>query len=95
MGKAEELAVAVDGLEAGKGKRRRYPTDLRQRLIEFVRKQRAAGAPLKSIAARLGVSPTLLHRWELSRAGEPVAAVVPAESPEDAVARALAATGLP
>ena len=69
MGKAEELAAAVEGLESGKGKRRRYPMDLRQRLIEFVREQRAAGRQLKSIAARVGVSPTLLHRWEMKRAG--------------------------
>ena len=69
MGKAEELAAAVEGLESGKGKRRRYPMDLRQRLVEFVREQRAAGKQLKSIAARVGVSPTLLHRWEMKRAG--------------------------
>jgi transposase-like protein len=69
MGKAEELAAAVEGLESGKGKRRKYPKDLRQRLVEFVREQRAAGKQLKSIAARVGVSPTLLHRWETTRAG--------------------------
>ena len=67
MGKAEELAAAVEGLEGGKGKRRKYPMDLRQRLVEFVREQRAAGRQLKSIAARVGVSPTLLHRWEMKR----------------------------
>jgi len=69
MGKAEELAAAVEGLEGGKGKRRKYPMELRQRLVEFVREQRATGKQLKSIAARLGVSPTLLHRWEMKRAG--------------------------
>ena len=69
MGKAEELAAAVEGLEGGKGKRRKYPMELRQRLVEFVREQRAAGKQLKSIAARVGVSPTLLHRWEAKRAG--------------------------
>ena len=69
MGKAEELAAEVEGLEGGKGKRRKYPMDLRQRLVEFVREQRAAGKQLKSIAARVGVSPTLLHRWEMKRAG--------------------------
>jgi|SRR5688572_17323654 len=69
MGKAEELAAAVEGLEGGKGKRRKYPMELRQRLVEFVREQRAAGKQLKSIAARVGVSPTLLHRWEMKRAG--------------------------
>ena len=69
MGKAEELAAAVDALEAGRGKRRKYPMDLRRRLVDFVREQRAAGNQLKSIAARVGVSPTLLHRWDVSRAG--------------------------
>jgi transposase-like protein len=59
MGKAEELAAAVDVLEAGKGKRRKYPMDLRLRLVAFLREQRAAGNQLKSIAARVGVSPTL------------------------------------
>lgn len=69
MGKAEELAAAVEGLEGGKGKRRKYPLELRHRLVEFVRQQRAAGKQLKSIAARVGVSPTLLHRWEAKRGG--------------------------
>jgi hypothetical protein len=69
MGKAEELVAAVEGLESGKGKRRKYPLELRQRLVDFVREQRAAGEQLKSIAARVGVSPTLLHRWETKRAG--------------------------
>ena len=68
MGKAEELAAAVEGLSSGRGKRRKYPMELRQRLVEFVREQRAAGKQLKSIAARVGVSPTLLHRWEAKRA---------------------------
>ena len=35
------MAAAVEGLEGGKGKRRKYPMDLRQRLVEFVRAQRA------------------------------------------------------
>ena len=69
MGKAEELAAAVEGLQGGKGKRRKYPLELRQRLVDFVREQRAAGKQLKSIAARVGVSPMLLHRWEMKRAG--------------------------
>ena len=69
MGKAEELAAAVEGLEGGKGKRRKYPKELRQRLVEYVREQRAAGMQLMSVAARVGVSPTLLHRWEMKRAG--------------------------
>jgi len=69
MGKAEELAAAVEGLEGGKGKRRKYPMELRQRLVDFVREQRAAGKQLKSVAACVGVSPTLLHRWEMKRAG--------------------------
>jgi transposase-like protein len=67
MGKAEELAAAVEALESGKGKRRKYPKELRQRLVEFVREQRAAGKQLKSIAAGVGVSPTLLHRWGMKR----------------------------
>jgi hypothetical protein len=69
MGKAEELAAAVEGLEGSKGKRRKYPMELRQRLVEFVREQRADGKHLKSIAPRVGVSPTLLHRWEMKRGG--------------------------
>lgn len=69
MGKAEELAAAVEALQSGKGKRRKYPLALRQRLVEYVREQRAAGQQLKSTAARVGVSPTLLHRWEMKRAG--------------------------
>lgn len=69
MGKAEELAAAVEELGSGKGKRRKYPMDLRQRLVEFAREQRAEGKQLKSIAVRVGVSPTLLHRWQKQRAG--------------------------
>lgn len=68
MGKAEELAAEVEGLDGGKGKRRQYPLELRRRLVDFAREQRAAGMQLKSIAALVGVSPTLLHRWEMKRA---------------------------
>jgi 1,6-anhydro-N-acetylmuramate kinase len=67
MGKAEELAAAIQVLERGKRKRRKYPADLRQRCVDYVREQRAAGAQLKSVADRLGVSATLLHRWEMKR----------------------------
>jgi transposase-like protein len=59
MGKAEELAAALEKLEGGRGKRRKYPMELRLRLIDFVREQRAAGIQLKTVAARVGVSPTL------------------------------------
>lgn len=69
MGKAEELAAVVGGLERGKGKRRKYPLELRRRLVDYVREQRAAGIQLKSAAERVGVSPTLLHRWEMKRSG--------------------------
>jgi hypothetical protein len=68
MGKAEELAAAIEAL--GKRKRRQYPAELRQRIIDYVREQRAAGVLLKSIGERVGVSPTLLHRWELRRVGK-------------------------
>jgi hypothetical protein len=67
MGKAEELAAAVEGL--GKRKRRQYPEELRRQIADHVREQRAAGVPLKSIARAIGVGPTLLHRWELDRVG--------------------------
>jgi transposase-like protein len=70
MGKAEELAAAIEGLAGGKRKRRQYPTELRQKIIDYVREQRASGAQLKSIGERIGVSPTLLHRWELRRVGK-------------------------
>lgn len=67
MGKAEELATAVEVLERAKGKRRKYPLELRERLVAFVREQRSAGIQLKSIAERVGVSATLLHRWDVKR----------------------------
>ncbi len=35
MGKAEELATAVEALERAKGKRRKYPMELRERLVAF------------------------------------------------------------
>jgi transposase-like protein len=70
MGKAEELAAAIEGLERSKRKRRKYPAELRQKVIDYVREQRASGVQLKSIGERLGVSPTLLHRWELRRVGK-------------------------
>jgi uncharacterized protein (TIGR00725 family) len=52
---------------------------------------------LSEIALGLKAGKTVvgLDAWELARSGKPVAAVVRATSPEDAVARALAACGLP
>lgn len=67
MGKADELAAEIEGL--GKAKRRRYSEDLRKRIAVHVREQRAAGMQLKRIAEGIGVSPTLLHRWEVARGG--------------------------
>ena len=70
MGKAEELAAAVGGLAQGKRKRRQYPSELRHDISRYVREQRAGGVPLKSIAQRIGVCATLLHRWEVSSASK-------------------------
>jgi hypothetical protein len=70
MGKAEELAAAIEGLERSKRKRRKYPAELRQKVIDYVREQRASGVQLKSIGERLGVSATLLHRWEIKPASK-------------------------
>ena len=67
MGKAEELAAAVEAL--GKRKRRNYPSELRQQIADHVREQRSAGVPLKTISRTLGVGPTLLRRWEVERVG--------------------------
>ena len=63
MGKAEELAAAVEGLESGKGKRRKYPLELRQRLVEFVREQRKLIGDMEQT-----LSQTLceLHRKQLN-----------------------------
>lgn len=52
MGKAEELAAAVEAL--GKRKRRNYPSELRQQIADHVREQRSAGVPLKTICCRAG-----------------------------------------
>ena len=65
MSKAQELAAEVEGLERGKHKRRRYPAALRRRITDHVREQRGAGVPLNEIARAIGISSTLLHRWEL------------------------------
>jgi hypothetical protein len=64
MSKANELAAEVEGLERGKQKRRRYPAELRRRITDHVREQRAAGVQLNEIARGIGISSTLLHRWE-------------------------------
>ena len=81
MGKAEELAAAISGLERSKRKRRQYPAELRQKIVGYVREQRAAGVQLKDIAERIGVSPTLLHRWEMGRVGKFRRVEVSAEPP--------------
>lgn len=65
MSKAQELAAEVAGLERGKHKRRRYPAELQRRITDHVREQRGAGVPLNEIARAIGISSTLLHRWEL------------------------------
>jgi uncharacterized protein (TIGR00725 family) len=48
-----------------------------------------------ALALKSGKTVVGLGAWELSHGGEPVEAIVRAESPEDAVARVLAACGLP
>jgi uncharacterized protein (TIGR00725 family) len=48
-----------------------------------------------ALALKAGMPVVGLAAWELSRAGQPVDAIVRARSPEDAVARVLAACGLP
>jgi transposase-like protein len=66
MSKAQELAAEVEGLERSKHKRRRYPSELRRRIVEHVRERRAAGMLLNDIAREIGISSTLLHRWDLT-----------------------------
>ena len=48
-----------------------------------------------ALALKAGKPVVALGGWELARAGEPVDAVVRADSPEDAVGRVLAACRLP
>ena len=48
-----------------------------------------------ALALKAGKPVVGLETWQLSHGGEPVDAVVRAASPEDAVARVLAARGLP
>jgi uncharacterized protein (TIGR00725 family) len=48
-----------------------------------------------AFALKAGKTVVGLAAWELSRSGQPVDAIVRATSPEDAVARAFAACGLP
>jgi uncharacterized protein (TIGR00725 family) len=48
-----------------------------------------------ALALKAGKPVIGLGGWELARAGEPIEAIVKAASPEDAVARALAACELP
>jgi hypothetical protein len=48
-----------------------------------------------ALALKAGKAVVALGGWELARAGESVDAIPKATSPADAVARALAASGLP
>jgi len=48
-----------------------------------------------ALGLKAGKAVVGLGAWELSHGGEPVEAIVRAASPEDAVARVLAACGLP
>jgi predicted Rossmann-fold nucleotide-binding protein len=48
-----------------------------------------------ALALKAGKPVVGLETWELAHSGDPVDAIVRAASPEDAVARVLAARGLP
>ncbi|HEV8247395.1 MAG TPA: hypothetical protein VGP93_16570 [Polyangiaceae bacterium] len=84
MSTAEQLAAEVNELGQGNHNRRMYPAELRRRIVEHVREQRATGVRLNDIARALGISSTLLHRWEAKRTPKFKRVVLPESPPQRA-----------
>ena len=64
-------------VERGRG--RRYPEALRQRIAGWARRRRGEGASLREISGDLGVSPEGLRRWSAAAAAPAAPTLRPIE----------------
>lgn len=75
MRELEQLKREVGRLERGRG--RRYPCALRERIVRYARSRRAEGHSWARIGEELSMPWETLRRW--SRVGESSKAMVPVE----------------
>lgn len=59
----ERRAMQAMARVAGRGRTTKIPDDVREVVLEYTREQRAAGVRWREIAARVGLSTTVLTRW--------------------------------
>ena len=76
MGEREQLKRAIGRLERGRG--RRYPTPLRERIDAYVAQRRSKGASWARIGDELDVPWETLRRWSRSPRAS-TSAMVPVE----------------
>jgi len=72
---ASSLRVAVASHEPARGKR--YPAELKARVVEFARARRSEGASWGEISADLGVAFETVRRWCLAAGARSSHALVP------------------
>jgi len=61
----DELSALQDALSKldARGRGKRYPKDLKQRLIDYVRRQRDGGTTWAILSDQLGLPATTLSKW--------------------------------
>jgi transposase-like protein len=84
---ASALRTALASHEAGRGKR--YPAELKARIIEFARARRSEGASWAQIAADLGVAFETVRRWCLASESRSSRALVPVRIVHDTAERTV------
>jgi hypothetical protein len=73
--RASSLRAALASHQPGRGKR--YPRDLKARIIEFARARRGEGASWERISDELGISYETGRRWCLAAEAKTSRAMVP------------------
>jgi hypothetical protein len=66
---ASSLRAALASHEPGRGKR--YPPDLKARIIEFAQSQRGEGASWAEVAGEVGIGFETLRRWCMAAEPKP------------------------
>jgi len=68
MAKGKELRQAIEKLE-GRGRGKRYPTELRDRILGYVEARISDGVTLEKIGEEIAMSWRTLSRWRSERRG--------------------------
>ena len=93
MSELSELKRRIGRLERGRG--RRYPASLRERIERYVTARREFGYSWDSLSAELGIPAETMRRWQQDSRGETGATLVPVEVVDAVVAERTVAVVSP